>query len=105
MLSPGMVARLAGVLTLMLLLGSSANVASADDVDRVRQLRSSDAILPLSTILAGIEQRFPGTLLEVELEDEHGQVLYELEMLGRDQVIRTIKVDARNGHLLSVERD
>jgi len=101
-----MAARLARTLTLLLLLlTGSVDVAIADDVDRVRQLRSNDAILPLSTILAGIEHRFPGTLLEVELEDEHGQVLYELEMLGRDQVIRTIKVDARSGRILTTERD
>jgi len=105
MLNHGMAGHLTRALTLLLLLVGSVDVAIADDVDRVRQLRNNDAILPLSTILVGIEHRFPGTLLEVELEDEHGQVFYELEMLGRDHVIRTIKVDARSGRVLSTERD
>jgi uncharacterized membrane protein YkoI len=104
MLNHGMAGHLTRALTLLLLIGST-NTAVADDVDRVRQLRNSDSILPLSTILVGIEHRFPGTLLEVELEDEHGQVFYELEMLGRDHVIRTIKVDARSGRVLTTDRD
>ncbi len=94
---------------LALLLTCGAVAAVADDMDRVRQLRDSDTILPLTTILSAVENRYPGTLLDVELEEEmeNGRklVIYEVEMLGRDQVIRTIRVDARSGRVLGLERD
>jgi len=68
-----------------------------DDMDRVRQLRSSGVILPLSDILKNIERQYPGTLLEAELEEERNRLVYEIEMLGHDQVIRHLEVDARTG--------
>jgi len=76
----------------------------ADDMDRVRELRSTASIMPLSQILRAVEKQYPGTLLEVELEEEKGQVLYEMELLGRDKVVHKIKVDASNGRILSVDR-
>jgi len=79
--------------------------ALADDVDRVRELRSTASIMPLSRIMKMVELRHRGTLLEVELEEEGGLVIYEIEMLGDDKVVRTLKVNARNGHLLSVDRE
>jgi uncharacterized membrane protein YkoI len=77
----------------------------ADDMDRIRQLRSSDQVLPLSTILIRLEQQYPGTLLNVELEDESDSIVYEIEILGADHIIRQIKVDARNGHIIKSEHD
>jgi len=44
-------------------------------------------------------------LLEVELEEEKGRVIYEMELLGEDRVVRTLKVNARNGKILSVDRE
>jgi uncharacterized membrane protein YkoI len=82
-----------------------SNSAYADDVDRVRQLRSNDAILPLNKILGSIEKQYPGSLLDVELEEEHGQILYEIRLLGRDHAVHEIKVDARSGKIVAVERD
>jgi len=90
------------MLIVVLLVSSSAY---ADDVDRVRQLRSNDAILPLNKILGSIEKQYPGSLLDVELEEEHGQILYEIRLLGRDHAVHEIKVDARSGKIVAVERD
>ncbi len=90
------------MLIVVLLTSSSAY---ADDVDRVRQLRSNDAILPLNKILGSIEKQYPGSLLDVELEEEHGQILYEIRLLGRDHAVHEIKVDARSGKIVAVERD
>ncbi len=96
-------------LMLALLLSGGAVVVVADEMDRVRQLRDSNAILPLTKILSEVENRYPGTLLDVELEEEMEEgrklVIYEVEMLGRDHVIRTIRVDARSGRMLGPERD
>jgi len=80
-------------------------VASADELDRVRQLRDHDAILPLARILANVERRYPGALLDVELEEERGALIYEVKMLGHDHVMRSISVDARSGRILAAERE
>ncbi|PIS18556.1 MAG: hypothetical protein COW19_10310 [Zetaproteobacteria bacterium CG12_big_fil_rev_8_21_14_0_65_55_1124] len=77
----------------------------ADDMDRVRELRSTSSIMPLSQLLQEVEKQYPGTLLEVELEEEKGRVIYEMELLGEDRVVRTLKVNARNGKILSVDRE
>ncbi len=82
-----------------------AKTAYADDVDRVRQLRSTDSILPLSKILIEVERRYPGTLLDVELEDEKNLIIYEIEILGADHIVRQINVNARNGEILKAEQD
>jgi uncharacterized membrane protein YkoI len=76
---------------------AGASDAMADDVDRVRELRSTESIRPLSDILKGIEKKYPGTLLEVELEEEDGRIIYEIEMLDRDRNIHHLEVDARTG--------
>ena len=86
----------------LLLFGSSA---WADDVDRVRQLRSHDAILPLTQILDDLDKQYPGSMLDVELEEEHGQVFYEIRVLGQDHAVHEIKVDARSGKIVDVEHD
>jgi len=90
---------------LMWLIGSTHSAVYADDVDRVRQLRSTDSILPLSKILGEVERRYPGTLLDVELEDEKDMIVYEIEVLGRDHIFRKIKIDAQSGKILASEQD
>jgi len=93
------------VLVLLMLCVGASDSVFADDVDRVRQLRSTDSILPLSDILSNIQRRYPGTLLDVELEEEKGIIFYEIELLGLDHMMRTIKVDARSGHIIASEQD
>lgn len=88
-----------------LMLGTLPPSSHADDVDRVRELRSTDSILPLSQILRVVEKRHPGTLLEVELEEEEGQIIYEMEILGKDKVVRQLKIDARTGKILDTDKD
>ncbi|MDQ6996843.1 MAG: PepSY domain-containing protein [Mariprofundus sp.] len=97
--------RLIRVLTLLMLCVGASGSAFADDVDCVRQLRSTGSILPLTNILSKVEHRYPGTLLDVELEDEKGVIFYEIELLGPDHIIRTIKVDARSGQIIASEQD
>ncbi len=80
-------------------------VVHADDVDRVRELRSSKSIKPLSQILSHVQKRYPGTLLEVELEEEKGRVIYEMEILGKDKVVHQLKVDAKTGRILTKDGD
>jgi len=77
-----------------------AGAAIADDVDRVRELRGTESILPLAEILASTAKKYPGNVLDVELEEEQGQVIYEIELLGTDHKIHHLEIDARSGKVI-----
>jgi len=76
-----------------------------DDYIEARRLNISGEILPLESILKKIRLTFPGKILEIELEKEHGQIAYEIEILGEDGVVREIYINAKTGKLLSVKED
>ena len=71
-----------------------------DDMERVRELRGTESILPLSDILTTAAKQYPGKVLEVELEEEHGQIIYEVKLLGRDHKVHHLEIDARSGRIL-----
>ncbi|MDQ6971261.1 MAG: PepSY domain-containing protein [Mariprofundaceae bacterium] len=77
----------------------------ADEVDRVRELRDMGHILPLSQLLRKIELKYPGTLLDVDLEEEKGRVIYEIDLVGKDHVVHHIELDAHNGDIIAVDKD
>lgn len=91
---------------LVLLVSGPAHIAQADD-DHIeaKRLRESGEIMPLEAILKNVRSSYPGRILELELEYEKGRVIYELEILGTDSIVREIYIDAKSGELLSVEED
>jgi uncharacterized membrane protein YkoI len=92
------------VIILSIVLPLSTALAD-DDYVKARRLLESGEILPLEEILNKVKTVFPGRVLEVELETEHHQVVYELEILGKNGVIREIAIDAKTGELLSNKED
>ena len=91
---------------LALLVSGPAQIVQADDDYReAKRLRESGEIMPLEEILKNVRTTYPGRILEVELENEKGRVIYELEILGADSIVREIYIDAKSGELLSVEED
>ena len=83
-----------------------ASAAGARDIDHdeARVLRERGIILPLAEIL---NRNMPGTgarLIEVELEREHGRLIYELEYLSGGEVYK-LRIDAVSGAALAQERD
>lgn len=61
----------------------------------------SRATLTLEEAIATAKTKFPGEVLETELETEHGQAVYEIEIASTTGVVTEIKVDAQSGELLS----
>jgi len=85
----------------LLLAMATVSLAYADDIDRVRELRNSESILPLSVFVKSIKASYPdSTLLDVELEEEHGQIVYEIKMMDRHHHIHKLEFDAKSGKLL-----
>lgn len=88
---------ISGTLGLCLALG-----ALADDLDRVRSLRSSGEILALDVILQGLPQVAGSRILEVELEQEDGLLIYQIERLESAGRVREYRFNARSGELIDV---
>lgn len=70
------------------------------------ELRKKNALVPLEQILATVSERYPESrLLEIELEEEHGFFLYEVEILTNHRQIRELEIDARTGAIIKDERE
>ncbi|MBV1789089.1 PepSY domain-containing protein [Marinobacterium sp. D7] len=65
-----------------------------------RELVKQGEMLSLDDLLAQHGERLAGHLLDVELEREHGRLVYEIEVLGEDGQVREFEIDARSGELL-----
>lgn len=83
----------------------SFNVAASEDVDHaeIRDLVNKGEILPLESIMAQFPEKQYGKLLDLEVEREHGAIVYEFEFLRADGLIVEIEVDARDGKILQQE--
>ena len=83
-------------------------VAQAHDLSQDEALRLSKegVIRPFEEILPAALSRYPGSrLLEAELEKEHGNYIYEVELLTVDGVVRELELDARDGRILKDKED
>ncbi len=74
--------------------------------DEVLELRRKGVILPLEQFIDQALGRYPGSkLLEAELEEKHGALVYEIELLTADHVVRELKFDAADSRLLQDKED
>ncbi|WP_284617727.1 PepSY domain-containing protein [Aquabacterium humicola] len=73
------------------------------DHDRARAAAAAGEVMPLPKLLETVRRTFPGEVLEVELEREHGRWVYELRLLQPDGRLLKLHVDARSG--VPLERD
>jgi uncharacterized membrane protein YkoI len=87
------------VVAAIVLFSGASMVGASDDHDTARMLRDRGDIMPLSELLqqpALAGQR----VLEAELEHEHGQLVYELELLDEAGKVRERYFDATTGQPL-----
>jgi uncharacterized membrane protein YkoI len=56
-------------------------------------------------MLENVRQSYPGKILEVELEKEHGRLIYEVEILSKDGVVTEVYIDARTGKFLFAKEE
>ena len=61
------------------------------------------AKLSLEEAIAKAKTKFPGRVLEAELENERGQVVYEIEIASATGAVTEIEVDAQSGEILGSE--
>jgi len=84
---------------------SPALLIADDDLDAgtVRQWVEQGRILPLQELLERHKERIEGELLDLEVEHEHGGIVYELEVMDRKGRVREIYLDAATGEWLEEE--
>lgn len=93
-------------LFLALVVGTTSLNALADDelgTSQIRMLVKQGKILSLDAILAKYPQEMEGRLLDLEVESEHGQVIYELEFLLKNGDVLEFVIDATSGTILKKE--
>ncbi|WP_409522076.1 MULTISPECIES: PepSY domain-containing protein [unclassified Pseudomonas] len=86
----------------------ACTVCTARDLnqDEALRLRQQGVILPLEQFIEQALGRYPGSkLLEAELEEKHEVLVYEIELLTSDHVVRELKFDARTSRLLEDKED
>lgn len=78
----------------------------ADDEDDWRTLHEdveAGRALALRDVLDDLERRYIGQVIEVELENEDGLRVYEVEMIGPDGQVVEFEVDAVSGEIIGME--
>ncbi|WP_084153958.1 PepSY domain-containing protein [Simplicispira psychrophila] len=76
---------------------------SHDDHERALQAVQSGQVLPLTTVLERLGREHPGQVLEVELEQDDGQWIYEIKLLSADGQLMKLKLDARTAQVLRLK--
>lgn len=94
---------------LVLVIGTvSPSLVIADrepDADTVRQWVEAGKVLPLEELLARHRAKIPGRLLDIEVEQENGRIVYELETVDDRGHVYKVYLDARSGEWLGRELD
>lgn len=75
--------------------------APGNDRDRAREALVQGRFVSLESILADAQARYPGRILEIELDDDE----YEVEILTHDGRKVELEYDARTGRLIDVDFD
>lgn len=96
-------AHLARLLLLAALVLPAVRAGAEEDSDRARASRAAGHTVALETLVEWIEARYHGRLLEVELEEEDGTLVYELEWLTPESSVLEFEFDAHSGRLLEAE--
>lgn len=85
-------------LILLALLGTTPlDVNADDDHERGLAAREAGRAMPLAELIRRVEAESPGQVLEVELEDEHGRLVYEIKLLRPGGRVVELLYDAASG--------
>ena len=83
----------------------SGTRADDDDHDFAKSALEQGRVLPLADIIAKVSRQVPGKVIEVELEDEDGSLVYDLKVLSPQGRLQEIEVNAATGKILKIEDD
>ena len=73
--------------------------------DEVWQLKESGQIMALEDLISQVRKNYPGRIIEIELDNDDGRYIYELELVDENGVVWDMEVDAGSGEVLEYEQD
>ena len=88
-----------GALSFALL--SMSAISDDNDSRKVRNMVLEKEIVSLDSLLPAIRKHGDFKLLEIELEEEDDNLVYEVELLDKEGRVYEIRYDARTGKELS----
>ncbi len=77
----------------------------AADQALARKALQEGRIRALSEITEQVKAKLPGTILAVELEVEHGRIVYEFKVVDPAGKLMEVEVDAATAEIVSIEDD
>ncbi len=80
-------------------------IQAEESAETARKLSEAGEILPLEKILRAAKTHKNGKVLETELELRKDRYIYEVEILDEHSQVWEIKLDAKSGKLIKLERD
>lgn len=94
------------ILSLILLFFSALSWSDIDH-ESAKKMVEQGKIVSLPVILSKLKEMNSGKILEVELEfeDEHQGLVYEIELLNTQGEVLEYVFDARSGNFLEVEKE
>ncbi|MDN2578567.1 PepSY domain-containing protein [Aquibium sp. ELW1220] len=97
---------IASVLLLLLVLpGPAFADDDRDDAERASRGARSGEFLPFARLAQVALDRYPGRIVEAELDEDDGRILYEIKILRSNGRVLEVEIDARTGRILDVDED
>lgn len=100
---PSMRRRLLLPILALSLLAPPARADDDDDQDRARAAVERGEIRPLSQILALLERRFVGQVVDTDLDRDDGRWIYEFKLLPPSGRMYRVKLDAATGAVIETK--
>ncbi|MEG4644679.1 peptidase YpeB-like protein [Paracoccus pantotrophus] len=99
--------RLAAILLLSLLppFLAAGQAIAKPDFEQAREAVERGRILPLAEVLARLHETQPGRVIEVDLDDEDGMMIYEVELATPVGRLIEVEIDAASGRILALDEE
>lgn len=88
------------LLPVLLLTAPQVRADDRRDHERARAALVAGEIRPLALILAEVEHRYVGVVIETELERDDGRWIYEFKLLPPSGRVFEVKIDAATGQVI-----
>ena len=75
------------------------------DINEIRDLRRSGQLVSLESLIVQVRNDYPGEIIEIELDDEDGRYIYEVEVIAEDGSEIELEIDASTGEVLKADVD
>lgn len=85
--------------------GRATDSPGVEDHEQIRRLKESGRIRSLESVLEEIRRDYPGRIIEIELDDDDGRYIYELEVVDEQGIVWDLEIDARTGKVLEKKQD